>query len=366
MPDAAGSRLVSGHPPTAPASRPPLPQSSAWAKASAVVIRPAPGGPTNAYACATRSVASARRSSATARGWSRIASSATQELLDARAHRRGDHVRGLPRAHEAHALGLRAQDLEVAPTHAPMEGERLALEAVAPPAAHPPEPLGGIDVEQQGEVRQDTAGRPDVQLADQVGVDAAPVALIRHGRVGVAVGEHHAAALEPRADLLGDVLVTRGHEQEHLDERLGPKLEQPAHGEPEARPVGFPGALDPVPLGAQPACEAPHLGRLARPLDPLERDEHSVHVQTLRVPQYATLARGPAPIVVARAPDATPRSWRPPRAGPAARWPAPPPGPSPGGQAHPSREARPPTAPRGSARSPAGRRSCGTAHRGSS
>src|SRR5436190_1463866 len=200
MPDAAGSRLVSGHPPTAPASRPPLPQSSAWAKASAVVIRPAPGGPTNAYACATRSVASARRSSATARGWSRIASSATQELLDARAHRRGDHVRGLPRAHEAHALGLRAQDLEVAPTHAPMEGERLALEAVAPPAAHPPEPLGGIDVEQQGEVRQDTAGRPDVQLADQVGVDAAPVALIRHGRVGVAVGEHHAAALEPRAD----------------------------------------------------------------------------------------------------------------------------------------------------------------------
>src|SRR5438094_909899 len=258
MPDAAGSRLVSGHPPTAPASRPPL-QSSAWAKASAVVIRPAPGGPTNAYACATRSVASARRSSATARGWSRIASSATQELLDARAHRRGDHVRGLPRAHEAHALGLRAQDLEVAPTHAPMEGERLALEAVAPPAAHPP-----------------------------------------------------------------------------------------------------------VPLGAQPACEAPHLGRLARPLDPLERDEHSVHVQTLRVPQYATLARGPAPIVVARAPEATPRSWRRRRAGPAPRWPGPTPGPCPGGHAHPSSEPRPCKEPRGSARSPAGRRSCGTAHRGSS
>src|SRR5206468_4457424 len=94
-----------------------------------------------------------------------------------------------------------------------------------------------------------------------------------------------------------------------------------------ARPVGFPGALDPVPLGAQPACEAPHLGRLARPLDPLERDEHSVHVQTLRVPQYATLARGPAPIVVARAPEATPRSWRRRRAGPAPRWPGPTPGP---------------------------------------
>src|SRR5437762_6580616 len=152
MPDAAGSRLVSGHPPTAPASRPPLPQSSAWAKASAVVIRPAPAGPTNAYACATRSVSSARRSSATARGWSRIASSATQELLDDRAHLRGDHVRGRGRAHEAHALGLRAPDLQVAPPHAPVEGERLTLEAVAPPAADPPEPLDGIEVEEQREV----------------------------------------------------------------------------------------------------------------------------------------------------------------------------------------------------------------------
>src|SRR5881397_4437657 len=221
MPDAAGSRPVSGHPPTAPASGPPLPQSSAWAKASAVVIRPAPGGPTNAYACATRSVASARRSSATARGWSRIASSATQELLDDRAHLRGNHVRGRGRAHEAHALGLRAPDLQVAPPHAPVEGERLTLEAVAPPAADPPEPLDGIEVEEQREVGQGAAGRPDVQLADQVGVDATPVALVRHGRVGVAVAEHDAAALEPRADLLGDVLVARGHEQEDLDERFG-------------------------------------------------------------------------------------------------------------------------------------------------
>src|SRR5256886_15428063 len=112
MPDGAASRLGSGHPPTAPVSRPPL-QSSAWANASAVVIRPAPGGPTNAYACATRSVSSARRSSATARGWSRIASSATQKLLDDGSHRGGDHVRRLGRAHEPHALGLRAQDLEV-------------------------------------------------------------------------------------------------------------------------------------------------------------------------------------------------------------------------------------------------------------
>src|SRR5213076_3352387 len=179
MPDAAGSRLVSGHPPTAPASRPPLPQSSAWAKASAVVIRPAPPGPTNAYACATRSVSSARRSSATARGWSRIRSSVTQELLDDRPHLGGDHVRGLGRVHETHALGLRAEDLEVAPAHAPVKRERLTLEVVAPPAADPPEPVGGIEVEEQGEVAQDATGRQDVQLTDKVEVDAVPVALVR-------------------------------------------------------------------------------------------------------------------------------------------------------------------------------------------
>src|SRR5438132_91690 len=209
---APASRLGAGHPPTAPASRPPV-QSNAWANASAVVIRPAPVGPTNAYACATRSVASARRSRATARGWSRIASSATQEVLD------------------------------------------------------------------------------------------------------------------ERADLRGDVLVARGHEQEDLDERLGPDagaLEQAAHGEPEARPVGLAGALDPVPLGAQPASEASHLGRLARPLDSLERDEHSAHIQILRVLQYATLARGPAPIVAARAPGAAPPCGaRPGRAGSGARRGAP-------------------------------------------
>src|SRR5437879_12427816 len=114
MPDGAGSRRVSGHPPTAPASRPPV-QSNARANASAVVIRPAPVGPTNAYACATRSVASARRSRATARGWSRIASSATQEVLDERAYLRGDHRRRLGRAHKPHALGPPAQDPPEAP-----------------------------------------------------------------------------------------------------------------------------------------------------------------------------------------------------------------------------------------------------------
>src|SRR5439155_1637794 len=76
-------------------------------------------------------------------------------------------------------------------------------------------------------------------------------------------------------------------------------LEQTPHGDPEARPVGLTGPLDSAPFGAEPTSEAPHLGRLARPLDALERDEHSTHVQILRVRRYATLARRPAAYGVA-------------------------------------------------------------------
>src|SRR2546429_6812804 len=80
-------------------------------------------------------------------------------------------------------------------------------------------------------------------------------------------------------------------------------LEQATHGDPEARPVGLTGPLDSAPFGAEPAPEAPHLGRLARPLDALERDEHSTHVQILHVRRYATLARRPAAYGVALCDD---------------------------------------------------------------
>src|SRR5437867_7587819 len=267
-----------------------LPRSSA-ARASAVVIRPAPEGPMKAYAWATRSLASARRKSSTARGWSAMRSSATkrsgaprsgatEEVLDDRAHLGLDLGGRAARADEPHALGLRPVDLEIAPAHAPVKRQRLALEVVemAPPDA--PQSLRGIEIEEQREVREDPAGRPHVQLADEVRIDTAAVALVGDGRVGVPVAEDDAATREPRPNLLRDVLLAGGHEQEDLDERLrldAGALEQAAHGESEPRSVGLTGALNLPSLLTKPSLEAHHLGRLARPLDAFERDQDSAH-----------------------------------------------------------------------------------------
>src|SRR5262249_5017913 len=113
-----------------------LPRSSS-ANARAVVMRPAPAGPMKAYAWATRSLASARRSSSTARGWSRMRSSATKEFLDDRAHLGLDDVRRRSRADQPHALGLGTEDLEIAAAYLAVEDERLALEVVEATVARP-------------------------------------------------------------------------------------------------------------------------------------------------------------------------------------------------------------------------------------
>src|SRR2546425_91047 len=125
-------------------------------------------------------------------------SGATEEVLDDRAHLGLDLGGWAARADEPHALGLRPVDLEIAAAHAPVKRQRLALEVVevAPPDA--PQSLRGIEIEEQREVREDPAGRPHVQLADEVRIDTAAVALVGDGRVGVPVAEDDAATREPR------------------------------------------------------------------------------------------------------------------------------------------------------------------------
>ena len=69
-----------------------------------------------------------------------------------------------------------------------------------------------------------------------------------------------------------------GEEQEHLGQRIGAALEEPAHTLPERRTVGLAGLLDGVALALEPAREAKHLGGLARALDAFKCNEHSPHV----------------------------------------------------------------------------------------
>src|SRR6266481_6131678 len=209
-------------------------------------------------------------------------SSATEELLDDRPHVAFDDVRRLRRADQPHTLGLGAEDFEIPLAHAPMEDELFALEVVQTPPADSPKSLGGIEIEQHGEVGHDAARRAGIQLTDQIAIDAATVALIGNRRVRIAIAEHDAVALEPRPDLLGHVLLTRRHEEEYFDERLrlhAGTLEEAAHRDAEPSPVRLARVLHLPPLPTKPSPEPHHLGRLARPFDALERNQCAAHVR---------------------------------------------------------------------------------------
>src|SRR4029453_19683921 len=95
--------------------------------------------------------------------------------------------------HDALPISL---DLQVAAAHPAMERQRQALEVVTA-AADAAEAHGGIEIEQQREVGQDAAGGSHVELADQLGIEPAPVALVGHRRVRVAVAQYDTTALEP-------------------------------------------------------------------------------------------------------------------------------------------------------------------------
>ena len=75
-----------------------------------------------------------------------------------------------------------------------MKRQRLALEVVEAAAADAAKADGRIHVEEQREVGQHAARRSQVQLADQLGIEAASVALIGDGGVGVAIAQDRRGA----------------------------------------------------------------------------------------------------------------------------------------------------------------------------
>ena len=80
--------------------------------------------------------------------------------------------------------------------HALVERDVLGLEPVGAPAGRAREAQRGVDVEQDGDVGHEPAGRPVVERADLVEVEPAAVALVRERRVGEAVA--HDARRPPR------------------------------------------------------------------------------------------------------------------------------------------------------------------------
>ena len=186
-----------------------------------------------------------------------------------------------------------------------MEAQGLALEVVAPAAAAAAEAHRRIAVEEQREIGQHAAGGAHVELADDLGIDTAGVALVGHGGVGVPVAEHDASGAQPRADALDNVLVTGGEEEQRLGERRHVALEEAPYGGAERRTVGLAGLLDGIALIAEPARQAEHLGRLPRALDALERDQHSTQGDASRQPRHSSMGAG-----VLRCPAAS-AAWLP-------------------------------------------------------
>jgi hypothetical protein len=77
-----------------------------------------------------------------------------------------------------------------------------------------------IDVEHEHEVGHHAAGRHRADPADDLGIEAAGVALVHHVGEEVAIGDHPVAAVEGRPHDLGHQLRPRRHVEQHLGGRV--------------------------------------------------------------------------------------------------------------------------------------------------
>jgi len=100
------------------------------------------------------------------------------------------HLGGRRRAvHDEHALRLLGGDGEEPFADALVEVESLRLEPVGPLTRRARETDGRFDVEQDRQVRRETAGRPLVERPYAHEVESAAEALVRDRRVGEAVAD---------------------------------------------------------------------------------------------------------------------------------------------------------------------------------
>src|SRR5262245_39479828 len=102
-----------------------------------------------------------------------------EQILDRRGHSRVENRGVLPRIEHHDASLFRARDLEISLANPLVEGAPHALERVEPPAADARHAYGGIEVEQQREIRQHPAGGEGIEIADGLQVHPLPKALIR-------------------------------------------------------------------------------------------------------------------------------------------------------------------------------------------
>ena len=105
-----------------------------------------------------------------------------------------------------------------------MEGRALALDPIGlAPGPHPGRRDLDRDVDQEGQVGRDAAGRDQAQLEQRLDLQPAPEALIGHGGVEEAVAQNGPPGLQGGLDQLADELRARGVEQHDLRDRIDVK-----------------------------------------------------------------------------------------------------------------------------------------------
>ena len=164
-----------------------------------------------------------------------------------------------------------------------MEVVRLPLQAVVL-SAQPGGQVRDVELEQERPVRNQASDGTEVQLEDAVEPEPATDALVRDGRVEVAIAHHPRPTPERRADDLVHMLCSGCRVQE----RLGPGSHVAAMEDEVANPLAELGASrlagdDDVPTVRSEALgEEPRLRRLAGSVDALERHEHRGHPTAVR------------------------------------------------------------------------------------
>jgi hypothetical protein len=156
-----------------------------------------------------------------------------------------------------------------------LEGIPLALDAVRVALAAC-SGCGGIDGEHEGALRQEAFEHGHVEHEHFLETEPPRDPLVRERRVDEAVAHDVRAARDRRPDHLGRVFGPGGGEQSRLGPRrhLGTVEDELPDTLAELGPARLPGRDH---LAAEPEevlLQEPGLGRLPRPVDPLDAHEH--------------------------------------------------------------------------------------------
>src|SRR6266516_3285040 len=189
-----------------------------------------------------------------------------------------------PRAVEQDdALPVLPGDYAVSVEHALPEVPSLPLDAIR---ALSDTSCGGveIDLEHEGDVREEAAGRDPIQLVDLVDAELARVALVGERRVDVQIRDHIVPGVERRRDHALDELGPGRREERGLrpGAHFHPLQEQAPHLLTERRAAGLPGGNDVASVGAERLRQELRLRGLAGPVQAFEGDEHRRPYDTAR------------------------------------------------------------------------------------